>query len=78
VGLRQGIRLRLSETIPGPAVCGLLRPSVVIPTHIAKKLSTQGLRAILIHELARIKRGDLWINSAQTLPQVMYFYNPLV
>ena len=31
-----------------------------------------------MHELAHIKRGDLWVNLAQSLLQIVYFYNPLL
>jgi ankyrin repeat protein/beta-lactamase regulating signal transducer with metallopeptidase domain len=78
MAVRRDIKLRLSETIPSPAVCGLLRPTVLMPTSLVEKLSPEGLRATLIHELAHIKRGDLWINSVQTFLQVVYFYNPFV
>jgi ankyrin repeat protein/beta-lactamase regulating signal transducer with metallopeptidase domain len=78
IGVRWDIRLRISDTIPSPAVCGLLRPTVLIPAPLVEKLSPEGLRATLIHELAHIKRGDLWVNSFQTFLQVIYFYNPFV
>ena len=78
MGVRRHVQLRLSETISSPAVCGLLRPTVLIPADLLEKLSPEGLRATLIHELAHIKRGDLWINSFQTALQVIYFYNPFV
>ena len=72
------VSLRISDTLPSPAVCGFLRPTVLIPGSLAERLSPEALKAILIHELAHIKRGDLWVNSIQTLLQVVYFYNPLV
>jgi len=78
IGVRWDIRLRISDTIPSPAVCGFFRPTVLISTPLVEKLSPEGLRAILIHELAHIKRGDLWVNSVQTFLQVIYFYNPFV
>jgi len=78
IGVRWDIRLRVSDTIPSPAVCGLLRPTVLIPAPLVEKLSPEALRATLIHELAHIKRGDLWVNSVQTFLQVIYFYNPFV
>jgi len=78
IGVRWDIRLRISDTIPSPAVCGFFRPTVLIPTPLVEKLSPEGLRATLIHELAHIKRGDLWVNSVQTFLQVIYFYNPFV
>ncbi len=78
VGIRKGISLRVSGTMSSPAICGLLRPIVLVPAKILAALSPEGLRAVLIHELAHMKRGDLWINSLQTLLQVVHFYNPLV
>ena len=78
MAVRREIKLRLSEAIPSPAVCGLLRPTVLMPTSLVEGLSPEGLRATLIHELAHIKRGDLWVNSVQTFLQVVYFYNPFV
>jgi Tol biopolymer transport system component/beta-lactamase regulating signal transducer with metallopeptidase domain len=76
--VKRDIKLRLSEAVPSPAVCGLLSPVVLMPTSLVEKLSPEGLRAALIHELAHIKRGDLWVNSIQTFLQVVYFYNPFV
>jgi len=78
MAVRREINLRLSEAVPSPAVCGLLGPTVLMPTSLVEKLSPEGLRATLIHELAHIKRGDLWVNSVQTFLQVVYFYNPFV
>ena len=78
IGVRFNSRLRISDAIPSPAVCGFFRPTIVIPTALVDKLSPEGLRAILIHELAHIKRGDLWVNSIQTFLQIVYFYNPFV
>jgi beta-lactamase regulating signal transducer with metallopeptidase domain/Tol biopolymer transport system component len=77
-GVRRQVGLRMLDTLPSPAVCGLLRPTVLMPTSLVEKLSPEGLRAALIHELAHIKRADLWINAVQTFLQVVYFYNPFV
>jgi beta-lactamase regulating signal transducer with metallopeptidase domain len=78
LGLRRKMELRLSHNVTSPAVCGLFHPAILIPKRILGKLSQEKLRAVLIHELAHIKRGDLWINCVQTLLQIAYFYNPFV
>jgi beta-lactamase regulating signal transducer with metallopeptidase domain len=78
LGLRRRVALRLSPNATSPAVCGLLRPVILIPQALAPRLRTHDLRAVLLHELAHVKRGDLWINLAQTLLQIAYFYNPLL
>jgi len=78
MGVRRRVGLKMSDAVPSPAVCGLLRPIVLMPTSLVEKLSPAGLRAALIHELAHIKRADLWVNALQTFLQVIYFYNPFV
>jgi len=78
IGIRQNIELRLSGNTLSPAVCGLFKPIILIPAALLKKLSREKLKAVLIHELAHIKRGDVWVNLLQTMLQIVYFYNPFV
>jgi beta-lactamase regulating signal transducer with metallopeptidase domain len=78
LGLRRKGELRVSGNITSPAVCGSFHPAVLIPSGILEQLAPEKLRAVLIHELAHVKRGDLWINCVQTFLQIAYFYNPFV
>ncbi|MEN6425080.1 MAG: M56 family metallopeptidase [Phycisphaerales bacterium] len=78
LGLRRRIGLRLSPNATSPAVCGLLHPTILVPQTLAPKLRSHDRQAVLLHELAHVRRGDLWINLAQTLLQIAYFYNPLL
>jgi beta-lactamase regulating signal transducer with metallopeptidase domain len=78
MGVRRPVRLRTLDTLPSPAVCGLRHPTILLPTALIERLSPEGFQAALIHELAHIKRADLWINAVQTLLQIIYFYNPFV
>jgi len=78
VNIHRNIELRLSNNISGPAVCGLIKPVILMPAALDGKLPPEKLRAVLIHELAHLKRGDLWINLIQTVLQIIYFYNPFV
>jgi len=78
IGIRQNIELRLSGNTHSPAVCGLFKPIILIPAVLLKKLSQKKLKAVLIHELAHIKRDDIWVNLLQTILQIVHFYNPFV
>ncbi|MDT8300413.1 MAG: M56 family metallopeptidase [Sedimentisphaerales bacterium] len=78
IGIRQNIELRLSGNTHSPAVCGLFKPIILIPAVLLKKLSQKKLKAVLIHELAHIKRDDNWVNLLQTILQIVHFYNPFV
>ncbi len=76
--LKRPVGLKISSEAIGPAVCGLWRPTIVMPAQLAEQMSDTSLRAVFLHELAHIKRGDLWVNHLQSLLQVFYFYNPLL
>jgi len=78
LGIRGNIKLRLTGNKLSPAVCGLFEPVILIPSALLTKLSREKLKAVLIHELAHVKRADSWVNLLQTMLQIVYFYNPLV
>ena len=75
---RQKVGLKLTGFPGSPAVCGLFRPVILIPGFLAEKLSAAQLKAVLLHEVGHVKRGDLWMNHLQTVLQVAYWYNPLL
>jgi beta-lactamase regulating signal transducer with metallopeptidase domain len=78
LGIRRTVQLRCVPNAISPAICGLFRPVIVIPSALPETLSQSELRSILLHELVHFKRGDLWISHAQILMQLFYWYNPLV
>lgn len=70
--------LRPSPVATSPSVCGLLRPTILIPQNLVQKVNTEQFMTVLLHELIHIKRGDLWVSFSQTVLQIIYFYNPLL
>ncbi len=78
MGVKKTIGLRISPNATSPAVCGLFRPVILLPHGVGSNFGSNQLKVVLMHELAHIKRGDLWVNLAQTLLQIVYFYNPLL
>ncbi len=78
MGVKRPIFLRVSRVAAGPSVCGLFRPTIIIPQNLLCRLKREDLRTILLHELAHIKRGDLCVSLIQTILQIVYFYNPLL
>jgi len=76
--IRGKANLKLSPVAASPSVCGLFRPTILIPQNLPSKLNREDLRSILLHELAHIKRGDLPVSLIQTILQIAYFYNPLL
>jgi len=77
-----GVRARLvvveSGDVSSPALQGLIRPQLLLPKKFAGNFSLRELRHIFLHELAHVKRRDLWLNWLVALLQVAHWFNPLV
>ncbi|MFH1299601.1 MAG: M56 family metallopeptidase [Planctomycetota bacterium] len=76
--LKRRVRLIITNSRMGPAVIGLFRPTIILPTAITDARSLQELEPILAHELIHIRRGDLWIGLLQLLASVVWWFHPLV
>jgi beta-lactamase regulating signal transducer with metallopeptidase domain len=77
-GLSRAVCLRVTTQAMSPAVCGLFRPIILLPQSLVEKLSPVQLRAVLLHELVHLRRGDVWTNCAQALVQIVYWWHPLL
>jgi len=78
IGLKRHIRLLVSDRIEVPAALGLLRAIVVIPCRMLTSLSPEEVEALLLHELAHIRRHDYFVNLLQTALETLLFYHPAV
>ncbi len=76
--LSRAVRVRITTDPISPAVCGLFRPVVLLPQSLVDKLDPEQLRAVLLHELIHLRRLDIWINFAQSLLQITYWWHPLL
>ena len=61
-----------------PVVIGHLRPIILMPVGLLAGLPPRQVEAILLHELAHIRRGDYLVNLMQTLVEGLLFYHPAV
>ena len=68
----------MSDRLGSPAICGLWRATILLPTGFPANLDREQIRLVLVHELVHWRRGDLAVNCFQTLLQILYFYNPVV
>ena len=57
---------------------GFIRPVVLIPASWLTQLTPQIIEAIIAHELAHIRRWDLWVNLVQRIIETLLFYHPAV
>jgi GWxTD domain-containing protein len=59
-----------------PVVIGHLRPVILMPLGLLAGLPAGQIEAILLHELAHIRRADYLVNLMQTLVEGLFFYHP--
>jgi bla regulator protein blaR1 len=78
LAIKQAIGLLESGLARTPMVIGHLKPLVLVPIGLLAALSTEEVEAILIHELAHIKRRDYLVNMLQSLLEIIFFFNPAV
>jgi len=61
-----------------PVVVGYLRPVILVPAGLLAGLPPSQMEAILLHELAHIRRHDALVNLLQNLAEAFLFYHPAV
>lgn len=76
VGLARPVRLLRSEGAQVAFTTGLLRPVVVLPTGCVD-WAPERRRAVLMHELAHVRRGDLATHLLGRAACALHWYNPL-
>jgi hypothetical protein len=57
---------------------GYVRPMVLLPAAMVAQMQPQMLEAVIAHELAHIRRFDLWVNLGQRVMETLLFYHPAV
>lgn len=76
LGLRKLPRLGLSSAALEPMAARLWRPVVVLPASWLSDMPPELLEAVLAHELAHIRRHDLWVNLLQRVIEAALFFHP--
>jgi GWxTD domain-containing protein len=61
-----------------PVVIGYLRPAILLPVGLLAGLPAAQVEAILLHELAHIRRHDYLVNLVQMFVEGLLFYHPAV
>ncbi len=74
----RSVELCVSEDLRVPTAVGFFKPSVVLPTWALAELSPAELNAVLLHELAHLRRWDDWTNLAQKVLRAVFFFHPAV
>jgi beta-lactamase regulating signal transducer with metallopeptidase domain len=82
--LRAELNLRanpdLIETpiVQSPCLFGLLKPRLLLPSNLHSQLTPAELSHVILHELAHLKRRDLFTNLLMSVAHSIHWFNPIV
>ncbi len=76
--LADGVPVNFDDRCSTPAVQGILRPRISLPSGLDRLLSEQEFDAVLMHELAHARRRDNLINLLYEVAVCVLWFHPLV
>jgi len=76
LGLRSNVALQVSGRVDGPLVAGWWRPVVLVPTGLLTGMPPEQVEALLLHELAHVRRHDVLVGRLQAVVEALLFFHP--
>lgn len=70
------VTLLESKLVNIPSVTGFFKPIILVPIGLINNLQAEQVEAILLHELAHIRRSDYFVNLIQSFMEIFFFFNP--
>ncbi|MEJ7678060.1 MAG: M56 family metallopeptidase [Segetibacter sp.] len=74
--IKKTVLLFESEIVKIPVVMWHLKPIIFIPVGLLINLTAGEVEAVLLHELAHIRRNDYLVNIIQVIAESIFFFNP--
>jgi len=68
---------KLSSHIQSPIVFGHFKPILLFPLALLSKLTPEQVEAVIIHELAHVKRNDYILNIFQIFIEIIFYFHPV-
>jgi len=77
-GIRRVVRLLESPWVHSPFTVGVLRPVILVPLGFFTAMDPLAAEAVLAHELAHIRRLDVFVIGLQAVIETLLFFHPVV
>jgi len=78
MGIRTHLGVVQTDKVSSPVLFGLFRPRLLLPGVTTRMLSLEELRHVFLHELAHVKRRDIFFGWLASALLVVHWFNPLV
>jgi bla regulator protein BlaR1 len=74
--IKRSVQLLESKLVTIPSVTGFFKPIILVPVGLLNNIPQDQVEAILLHELAHIRRSDYAVNLMQAFIEILFFFNP--
>lgn len=78
LGIRRTLHIFSLSGLRIPSVLGCLKPTLLVPVSFFTGVESRYLEAIILHELAHIKRHDYVLNLIQVVIEILGFFHPAI
>lgn len=78
LNVHQEVDVQISDAVTSPFVCGLLKPTIILPRLLAQQLSSGEISAFLSHEISHLHQNDLIWCVAWRWAKAFCWFHPLV
>ena len=73
--LHKKVKIYISKNIKCPLTIGFFKPLILIPLAAVNHLTKEQMEAVILHELAHIKRADYLFYLLQCVIEKVFFFN---
>ncbi|MDX1938994.1 MAG: GldM family protein [Saprospiraceae bacterium] len=78
MGIQRAVQLLESAIVKAPMTFGQFKPVILVPFGLLTSLPPDQVEALLLHELAHIRRHDFLINLLVGVLETLLFYHPAI
>ena len=68
----------VTDKVRTPALFGVIRPRILLPQGLIETIGLDELHYVFLHELAHLRRRDIYLAWLVCLLQVLHWFNPLI
>ncbi len=76
--ISRSVLVLVSDSAVSPFAFGIFRPAIMLPAKMAQSLSSEETAALLGHEVAHLRRRDLWWCVGWRWMKAIFWFHPLI
>jgi len=78
MNIKRKVTIIFSKSVNTPCIYGVIKPKLLISDDLQKKISNDELKYIFYHELAHLKRNDVFILWVTVILKIIHWFNPMI